>query len=268
MRDIQQEILDSIIKHKKFNDLGTEINTENVEIYSNTKLNGNLKGKEKENRFRQIAVENPYAPQAAPYSLPSGPAAASEKYQEDQLTSLGFSPVMAARPEKGYERLSTNDNYIEINVQINQIRLEGRYKRVKVYISLKRDFDQKYSIFLAGSATDSMHELSKGAKKKRDVVLDTIATLKNDHPNALIARLHYKAPRGVKTSNFHRQLLTHSMIALYEENGIWYSELFLLGDYIDIPLDNALSEKQKQSYYASGIYRKEMEEFDGDDELQ
>jgi hypothetical protein len=57
------------------------------------------------------------------------------------------------------------------------------------------------------------------------------------------------------------------MISLYEIDGIWHSQLYLLGDYMEIPLNSQLTDKQKTLYTASGIYRKESEEFDGDDEL-
>jgi len=263
MNNKQQELIDSLLNSKTDTNIDLGID---MAFFSNSNLNLKEKGNRNKNRLQHVQghVGDNLVGDKPPLSSLLMPAAPGvEKSGEDQ-EDLDF---LATEEKRGYIRLSTQDEYTEINVQINNLRLEGRYRRMKVYISLKRPDDVRYSIFLTGAATDCLSELNRGAKKKRDVVLDIITTLHNDHPNCLIARLQYKAPRGVKTSNFHRKSLTHAIISLYEINGEWHSQLYLLGDYMEIPLNSQLTDKQKTLYTASGIYRKESEEFDGDDEL-
>lgn len=234
--------------------LRKDFNQQNVVIYSNTNSNsdkkekGNLKG----NRFQHQDVENRVAPEAlSSFSAPSEPVV-----REDQRET-----------GRGYRRLSTEDYYTEIGVQINNIRNEGRYSRINVYVSVKDELDSRYSIFMSGAATDCMTELRRGAKEDK-TVLDIISTFNSEHPGCLIGRLHYKAPRGVKTSNFHRKLLRHVLIAIYENEDEFQVELYMLGEWYTISLNSQLTKKQKEIFQAAGIWRREMEQFDGDEELQ
>ena len=217
---------------------------QNVEMYSNS--NSDMKENKKENTFQHDYVGNVQVPAA-----PLFPPAPSE-------------PEVIEK-QRGLRRLSTEDLYNEIGVQVNNIRNEGRYSRMNVYISIREENDKRYSIFLAGAATDCMTELRRGAKEDK-TVLDIISTFKEEHPDCLIGRLHYRAVRGVKTTNFHRKLLRHVLIAVYDNNGL-EAELFLLGDWYKIPLNSELSAKQQEIYKAAGIWRLELDQFSGDDEL-
>jgi hypothetical protein len=236
-----------------YTDLGTEIDfNKHVEMYSNSNSNRNEKGNLNVNRFQHLDVENRVAPEA----LISSTGASHPGVKEDQRNT-----------GKGYRMLSTNDLYVEIGVQINNIRLEGRYNRINVYVSVKEEMDSKYSIFLSGSATNCLTELRRGAKEDK-IVLDTIETFISEHKNCLVGRLHYKAPKGVKMSNFHRKLLRHTMIAIYNNSDDEpETELYMLGDWYTIPLNLELSKKQKELFDAAGIWRREMEQFDDNEEL-
>lgn len=223
-----------------------------VVIYSNSNYNGNLKGNLKENTFQHVDVGNVSAPEA----LFSSTGASHPGVKKDQ-----------EKTGRGYRRLSTEDLYVEINVQINHIRTEGRYNRVNVYVSLKEEQDSRYSIFLSGAATNCMTELRRGAKEDK-TVLDVIDTFYNERPGSLIGRLHYKAPRGIKTSNFHRKLLRHAIINIYDNEGEAQCELYLLGEWYPIPMNSELTEKQKELYCSAGIYRRDMDQFDENEELE
>jgi len=265
MSDIQNQILMGITSKKpaKQLDLGTLVGEKNN---SNLNLNWNVKGNWNVNRLQPCRSDNHV--EASPQLVPPTPAVAVvDKGLESPALQPGKA-ILADGPKFGYIPISTQDLYTEINVQINNVRLEGKYKRLNVYISLKRDCDTRYSVFLTGAATNCKTELNRGAKKKREVVLDIITTLFDDHPNALVARLHYKAPKGIKTSDFHRKLLNHAMIAVYEQDGEWHAQLYLLGEYdYDISLNTELTKKQRELYTAAGIWRRDWEEFTDEEEL-
>jgi hypothetical protein len=244
---------------KIISDLGTLIGEKN-NSNSNSNLNMNLN----KNTFRPCeGNENGFAPLAR--NSPKEEAVRG-KPSEDVL---GFGGVMAAQPKKqkcGFRRLSYNDHYTEINIQVGNIREEGRYMRSRVYVSLKDANDQKYSIFLSGAATSSKKELIRGAKQNQQV-LDVLETFKQMHGDCMIARLHYKAVNGYAT-DFHKKNLKSAIIAIYEQDNILYANFYLLGEFIEIPLNQTLTTKQKEYYCAAGIYRNELQQFVDDEELE
>ena len=240
---------------------------DNVVIYSNSELN--LKKNMNMNRLRPLVDDNPLTPPASISSLITPSASGEEK---DLSTLFGLNgPVMAARPTKtifGFERISRDDVYVQIDVQVNKLRLDGKYKRAKVYISLKRDTDQRFSIFLASSVTTSLSELHRGMKKKKETVLQMLEILYTRNSKAMIGRTHYKAPRGVKTEDFHRKLMTGAMCSLYQIDNEWFLDLLLIGELYTIPLEKPTNEKQSKVYSLVGSYKNDMEEFDDDEEYQ
>jgi hypothetical protein len=240
-------------------DLGTLIGEKN-NSNSNSKLNLNLNLNK--NTFRPcLGNENDSAPEAR--VSPKEERLASEP----EKIVVGFGGVMAAQPKKskfGFRRLSHNDHYTEINIQVGNVREEGRYMRCRVYVSLKDQYDKKYSIFLSGAATNSKKELIRGAKDNQQVI-DVIETLKNLNPESMIARLHYKAVNGYQT-DFHKKNLKSAILSIYQDNGILNARLYLLGEFIDIELNQSLTKKQQEYYVAAGIYRNELDQFNSDDE--
>lgn len=242
------------------NDLGTVIGEKKVNSNLNSNLNLNLNLNK--NTFHPEG-ENDCAPEA--HIFPEKPLV-REKPKNDVL---GFGGVMAAQPKSakhGFRRLSYDDRYTEINVQIGNVRDEGRDMRCRVYVSLKDEHDKKYSIFLSGAATSSKKELVRGAKQNKQV-LDVIDYFKSRYPECMIARLHYKAVNGYST-DFHKKNLKSAILCIHESNGILCATFYLLGELIEIELDQELSKKQKEFYSASGIYRNEYDQFIDDEELE
>jgi len=212
-----------INKKNQSTDLGTDINlNDDVVIYSNTNSNSKRNGIRTRIDYN-IDVDNLDAS-----STPLFPAAPAQAplVREDQGIPEDRENVY--QEQIGYKRLSTNDKYVEIGVQIGNVRTEGRYMRAKVYISLKTDMDRKYSVFLAGAATNCLTELKRGAKDNQSV-LSTIETLWEEHPKSMIARLHYKPVRCL-TTYFHRKLLKHAMISIYTNQDDELEAMFYLLD--------------------------------------
>ena len=233
---------------------------------SNSKLNGNVNGNM--NRFRSYqGSENCWAP---PRLNPSGPTAITEEKPERKSVFDGFGDIIETLQKEtyGYVRLNRDAIYTHIHVQVNGIRDEGKIQRAKIYYSLRRDTDDKFTTFLASSLTSSKYELNRGIKKKRDTVQNLVQTLFERQPNSLIGRLHYKEPKSIKTSNFHRKLLTSSVCSLYLSDDIWYTDLLLMGEIITIPLITPTNSKQAKYYNLVGVYNTEMSEFNDDEEFE
>jgi len=258
------------ISHKQellLQDLGTEVS---AEIYFNSNSNSNLNKNlnENMNRFRScIGTENLWA---EPRLNPSRPTAVSEEEEGRKSVFDGFGDIIEPLQKEtyGYVRLNRDALYTHIHVQVNDIRDEGKIQRAKIYYSLRRDTDNKFTTFLASSLTSSKYELNRGMKKKRDTVQNLVQTLFERQPNSLIGRLHYKAPKTIKTSNFHRKLLTSSVCSLYNTDDIWYTDLLLMGEIITIPLITPRNAKQSKFYDLVGEYKTEMTEFNDDEEFE
>jgi hypothetical protein len=242
----QQDLLDSITQSNTHDDLGTFFDLGD-EMYS---FNIKEKRKRKENTLHHQVTDNVGAPEAL---SPPEPSAVAEATRVSLLeTTLERKGSIGSGPKKGFKRISTNDKYVEINVQVANYRPEGRFKRINVYVSLKTDTDQSYSVFLSGSGTTAKAELKRGAKDIQSVV-EVIESFQNEIPTGIIARLHYKAPKGFVT-DFHRGLLKSAMVCIDEQEGDFMAYLYLLGEYISIPLDSDLTIAQKKHYTAAGIW--------------
>lgn len=242
-------------------DLGTLLvpPTSNSNLNTNLNLNLNMN----KNTFHPVSGENDCAPKAR-YSPQEEEVRAKpvESFVADREN-------MAALPKTykpGFRRLSHDDLYTEINIQIANVRDEGRDMRCRVYVSLKDQYDKKYSIFLSGAATSSKKELIRGAKQNQQV-LDVIESFKQKDPESMIARLHYKAVNGYST-DFHKKNLKSAILCIHEKDGQLCSTLYLLGEFIEIELNQSLTKKQQEYYSAAGIYRNELQQFDDMEELQ
>lgn len=240
--------------------LGTGINvpSANSNLNSNLNLNLNLN----KNTFHPLG-ENGCVPEAR-----FSPKEEVVRVKPENNV-LGFEGVLAAQPKPskpGFRRLSHNDLYTEINVQIAHVREQGRDMRCRVYVSLKEQMDKKYTIFLSGAATSSKKELIRGAKQNEQV-LHVIDYFKTKYPGSMIARLHYKPVNGYST-DFHKKNIKSALLCIHENNNTLSSTLYLLGEFIEIELNNELSKKQQQYYSATGIYRNELDQFIDDEELE
>lgn len=245
---------------KIISDLGTVVGEKNANsnLNSNLNLNKNLNM----NTFHPEG-ENGCAPEA--HLVPENQGVA----EPQSNNVLGFGGVMAALPKPtkpGFRRLSYNDKYTEINVQIGNVRDEGRDMRCRVYVSLREEKDKKYSIFLSGAATSSKKELVRGAKQNKQV-LDVIDYFKARYPISMIARLHYKPVNGFST-DFHKKNLKSAILCVHEGTDGLCATLYLLGELIEIELNQELSKKQQTYYSAAGIYRNEFDQFIDDEELE
>ena len=248
LTDYQKSLLDSAAGVKSADNtihLDSFFNQEN-EMYSNS----NMKKKKKKNTFRSIepSEENVGAPEAL--TLPESPSAPGAEAPEVSL--LDTTLERKRGNGSGFKKLSHNDYYTEIYVQVAKFRNEGKIKRINAYVSLKTDTDQTFSVFLAGSGTTSMYELQRGAGDNK-TILDTINLMRQEVPGCMIARLRYKARRGHATKDT-RNLLKSAILAIEELNGDFVAHLWLMNELYSFPLCSEMSEKQKQYYIASGSH--------------
>lgn len=221
------------------------------EMYYNNNIKVKKKGKRKGNTLHHQVTDNVL--EASPLSSPSEPSAVAEATSVSLLeTTLERKGVIGSGTKKGYKRISTNDRYVEINVQVTNYRSEGRFKRINAYVSLKTDTDATYSVFLSGAGTTAKAELKRGAKDIQSV-LEVIESFQSEIPDGMIARLHYKAPKGFVT-DFHRGLLKSAMLCIEEAEGDFIAYLYLLGEYYNIPLNTPLTASQKKHYIAAGMW--------------
>ena len=262
LNDYQKSLLNNLTSDED-DSTEYEYHYENDEMYYNS--NSNKKRKRKKNTLHHQVSDNVL--EASPLSSPSErPSAAGEtpeiSLQEITLERKG---IIGSGPKKGFKRLSVNDHYVEINIQVSNYRSEGRFKRINCYVSLKTDTDQSYSVFLSGAGTTAKAELTRGAKDNQSI-LNVINEFQNEVHDGMIARLRYK-PVGGFTTDFNRGLLKSAMLCIDEAEGDFVAYLYLLGEYLMIPLDSPLSAAQKKHYIASGIYTdnynlSDEEEFD------
>lgn len=236
---------------KNNNNLGTLLS---VETYSNLNCsNLNLN----KNTFRQnILSENAIAPTA--HFSPSGlkPTTEKEPIEDLEGNNVVGSTTNKKVYKKGFRRLDPNEKYDIIALQVSKLRLEGRYKRAKVYVSLKEENDKDFSIFLAGAFTSSKHELYRGCTQS-NIVKEVIDAYFDTFPDCMVARLHYKSINGYIT-DFHRKNTKNMLISMHMEDNIYIATVFLYNEYIRIPLDNELTPSMKKYYDYYGIYKPEI----------
>ena len=253
LTDYQKSLL-STNADDSSNDSSTEYDYQyqSDEMYYNNNIKVKKKGKRKGNTLHHQVIDNVL--EASPLSSPSEPSAVAEATSVSLLeTTLERKGEIGSGTKKGYKRISTNDRYIEINVQVTNYRSEGRFKRINAYVSLKTDTDATYSVFLSGAGTTAKAELKRGAKDIQSVI-EVIESFQSEIPDGMIARLHYKAPKGFVT-DFHRGLLKSAMLCIEEAEGDFIAYLYLLGEYYNIPLNTPLTASQKKHYIAAGMWQ-------------
>ena len=171
LTDYQKSLL-STNADDSSNDSSTDYSYEyeSDEMYYNNNIKVKKKGKRKGNTLHHQVIDNVL--EASPLSSPSErPSAVAEATRVSLLeTTLERKGEIGSGTKKGYKRISTNDRYIEINVQVTNYRSEGRFKRINAYVSLKTDTDATYSVFLSGAGTTAKAELKRGAKDIQSVI--------------------------------------------------------------------------------------------------
>lgn len=166
----------------------------------------------------------------------------------------------------GFVRLNPQVHYDRISIQLGNYRVSGknnRYRRSNVYISLQESTEQTYNVFLTGAATNSKTELYRGAKNSQ-LVKDVIDAMFHQYPNIMIARLRYKPVDGF-ISDFHKTLVKSAIVGINKEDDDFIAILFLYNEFIEIPLIDPLSKKQKGKYIAQGTFNDYLE-FDDEEE--
>jgi len=192
--------------------------------------------------------------------------AALGRMKEDRgIPKTGSPGKVTSNPVAGFRRVSTNDYYTDISVQLGAIKTEGRYKRAKIYVSIKSETDRAFSIFFTGACTSSITEIKRGAVDNKPLL--SIIDEFHSKNSLLIARLRYKPINGFIT-DFHRQNLKHALVTIYELDDQMVAELYLLGEYYIIPLSDELSKKQGEFYQATGMWSRDYKEFEGSDEME
>ena len=245
-------------------DLGSVPKSLQGEMY----YNYNYKDNSNKNTFHPVRGENDCeaTPRYSPTEASTRPVGEEISLEKDVLALGG---VMAAQPKidkPGFRRLSTNDNYTQIGIQVSNVRTSGNILRANIYLSFKDHKDKKYTIWLTGNCTSSRKELIRGSKQNSSVI-EVIDTLLEMNPGCMVARLRYK-PKNGHITDFHRKNLKSCMASLYECNNQLYCCLYLLGEFIDICLDQQLTTEQQKYYDAAGLYRSEYVDFNDDEELE
>lgn len=216
-----------------------------AEIYSDKdKLNLNLNLKY--NRFQQSTL------------LPSENLGGQAPSLQESPSGQG---MRESREDRKPRRLSPEERYVQIAVQMAHIRTGTRTNRAKVYISLMSDDSNLYNVKLSGALTNDMFEIKRGAKDKQQVhdVIDQF--INRHHEDLMLARLHYRANLYFN-KEFTRKNLTSVLLAVYPENDILVAELFIYNEFIKIPLDEELSAGQKKYYNCAGNWKQDLDNLD------
>lgn len=204
---------------------------------------------------------------SAPSALAIAPKAFQAYSEQEEVINnvcgvLGFN---GSRPKPistkpGYKRLDPNAKYDRICIQMSNLRGTGKTIRANVYVSLKEDNENKFSVFLTGAMTNAKAELYRGCKNS-PAVKDVIDALFSTYPDMIIGRLRYKSVNGF-ISDFHKKNTKSAIIGVYKnDEGIYVAVLVLYYEFIEIPLNHPLSEKQQGWCVYQGIHN-DYEEFD------
>lgn len=247
------------MKYKK-DDLGTIVDFNEMYYKDKDKeaeLNSNMNSK-----TLQATDNVSAAPPLAIASKAFQAISEEEEVRENLCGLLGFNGT-APKPisvKPGYKRLDPNAKYDRICIQMSNLRGKGRNIRANVYVSLKEDNENKFSVFLSGAMTNAKAELYRGCKNSQSVK-DIIDTLFNTYPDIIIGRLRYKSVNGF-ISDFHKKLTKSAIIGVYKNSeDVYIAILVLYYEFIEIPLNHPLSEKQQDWCVYQGIHN-EYEEFD------
>lgn len=245
-------------------DLGTLIN---ADMYYDLDYNSLKESKVNSNTFSRTSCVN----DSAPTALASAPRAfqASSEQEEVKEDVCGLLGGIGSRTQNqvisrvpGFVRLNPHVHYDRISIQLGNYRINGkhnRYRRGNVYVSLQESTEKQFNVFLTGAATNSKTELYRGAKNSQTVV-DVLDAMFEQYPNIMVARLRYKPVDGYIT-DFHKSLTKSAILGINVEDDDFIAILFLYNDFIEIPLTDPLSEKQKGMYVAHGTFN-DYGEFD------
>jgi len=239
---------------KKNIDLGTLID---VEMYKNNNNDNVILTdlKEYSKTLQHQDVDNVSAPPAL--AVASKAVSEEEEVRENLCGLLGVngsaSQIQPVSTVPGFVRLNPMAKYDRISIQLANNRDDGRYRRCNVYIALKESTEASYNVWLTGAATNCKTELYRGCKNSQ-AVKDIIDALISKYPDIMIARLRYKSTNGFIT-DFHKKNTKSAIIGIYKDkNDDLVAVLVLYYEFIEIPLTNPLSHKQKKFYTAYGIY--------------
>lgn len=241
---------------KKNIDLGTLIN---VEMYKDYNSITGIGRKKNSNTLQQpSAVDNESAPSALAIASQAFQASYEEEEEREKGVGSTFgtdnlveNKVISKVP--GYVRLNPHVKYDRISVQLSNYRDNGRYRRANVYVALKESTEQKFNVWLTGSATNCKTELYRGAKNSQ-IVTDVIDALFDRYPDIMIARLRYKSINGFIT-DFHKKNTKSAIIGIFKDSqDNFIANLVLYYEFIEIPLTSPTTSKQQDFYVAHGTY--------------
>jgi hypothetical protein len=239
-------------------------NTNFAETYS---YSDKKKKKKKNNRFQQSTLlasvnlggQAPFFKQG-----PSGHGVREEEREEEvkpEMEKDFFEEKPKKKRKRDLRRISSEDRYIQIAVQMAKIKNGPRVNRAKIYVSLMTEDSNMYNVKLSGALTTEVHEIRRGAKEN-PLVLSVIDSFIERLPGKImLARLHYR-PNLYFNGQFPRKNLKSAIIAVYGEDEIMKAELFLFHEYITIPLDESMTNDQIEYYCCSGLYQEPMGEED------
>lgn len=230
----------------KENDLGTLIS---AEMYS-VSLNKNKKEKLNKNTFQQSTNENVrgQAP-GFPFTSPTG-SGGEENLEGDY--GLG-----SAEPKYGRRLNYQNDKIIEMHLQFGHVKQGTRYSRVKAYISIKTESDNRYMIFMRSALTSALDETFRSIRKDCDKVLESEASniyVEHHNKGLFMGRVKYKPAKGNKILKHHRKNLPLSLLSAWIQDGYWHCEFYLLDRSYTFILNEQISNKQKPHYSAQGTW--------------
>lgn len=249
-------------------DLGTLID---VEMYKNTNYSKGIGRKRNSNTLQQpTAVDNDCAPTALAVASKAFQASSEEEEVRENVCGLlggngsrTQNQIISTTP--GFVRLNPHVKYDRISVQLANYRDTGRYRRANVYVALKESTEQKFNVWLTGAATNCKTELYRGAKNSQ-AVTDIIDALLQKYPDIMIARLRYKSINGYIT-DFHKKNTKSAIIGIFKDSeDNFIANLVLYYEFIEIPLTDPTTTKQKDYYVAHGTYDA-YGEFDDEENL-
>lgn len=206
---------------------------------------------------------------ASPLAIAPKAFQASSEEEEVRENLCGLLGGNGSRPKPvstkpGYKRLDPEAKYDRICIQMSNLRGIGKTTRANVYVSLKEDNENKFSVFLTGAMTNAKAELYRGCKNSQ-AVKDVIDALFSTYPDMIIGRLRYKSVNGF-ISDFHKKNTKSAIIGVYKNSeDVYVAVLVLYYEFIEIPLNHPLSEKQQGWCVYQGIHNDYLE-FDDEEE--
>lgn len=219
-------------------DLGTLIDPNTGEMYLNYNYNSEKNCNLNCNTFRpedRTVNAVGYAHKTASQSF--GPGVRED--QEDHSVLRGNNDQLNLNP---------NHHYVQIQAQLLDIRSNnnGSRYRAKIYYSLKTIHDNKFTIKLVSHLTSNMNEIIRQANTVKDnPLLDVIQNYKNRKLQELmLGHIKYRSHNGF-VGNRERYNHPSALAALYEEEGVLVTELWMFHDIYKIILDSDPTSKQQ-----------------------